>query len=367
MNLEGFMRRALELAGRGKGEVEPNPRVGALALAKGRVAGEGWHAFWGGPHAEPAALADARKKGIRPDTVVVTLEPCSTWGKTPPCTEVLIRSGVGRVVCGALDPNPRHAGRGLEILEAAGVEVVSGILEEECLRAAGPFTSWIARSRPWVVGKWAMSLDGKIATRGGASKWITPGGLRALAHRLRARVDAVMVGLGTVLADDPQLTVRLVEGKDPAAVVVDPGLEIPLDRKLVASARKRPLVVLAEEGAFPGERRAALEEKGAQVLAFPRPLDLGKALEEIRRKKGWERIMCEGGSRLLGSLAERGLLDQAEIHLGPLLIGGTKAPGPLGGRGPARLEEARPMEIVKVEEAGGGVRLVALPCEGEEG
>ncbi|HHI67716.1 MAG TPA: bifunctional diaminohydroxyphosphoribosylaminopyrimidine deaminase/5-amino-6-(5-phosphoribosylamino)uracil reductase RibD, partial [Planctomycetes bacterium] len=244
MNREALMRRALELAARGVGEVEPNPRVGALVLSGGRAAAEGWHGFWGGPHAEAAALEEARRKGIRPDTLVVTLEPCSTWGKTPPCTEAVLRSGVKRVVCGAVDPNPRHAGRGLRILEEAGIRVEAGILEEECLRAAGPFTKWLSRERPWLVGKWAMSLDGKIATREGSSKWITPEPLRALAHRLRSRVDAVMVGLGTVLADDPELTVRLVEGGDPAAVVVDPGLGIPVDRKIVASPRERPRVVL---------------------------------------------------------------------------------------------------------------------------
>ncbi len=361
MNREGWMRRALELASRGAGEVEPNPRVGAIALRGGAIAGEGWHAFWGGPHAEVAALEEARRRGIRPDTLVVTLEPCSTKGKTPPCTDALLRSGVKTVICGAVDPNPRHAGRGLRILEEAGIRVEAGILEEECLRAAGPFTRWLGYSRPWVIGKWAMSLDGKIATREGSSRWITPEPLRALAHRLRSRVDAVMVGLGTVRADDPELTVRLVEGRDPAAVVVDPGLEIPLDRRLVASAREKPRVILAEEGAYEPEKRLALEERGLEVLAFPAPLDLERALTELRRRKGWERLMCEGGSRLLGSLADQGLLDQVEAHMGPLLIGGAEAPGPLGGKGPALVEEALSLEIVKVEEAGGGLRVVGFP------
>jgi len=361
VNWEALLDRALDLARRGAGEVEPNPRVGALALEGGEVVGEGWHAFWGGPHAEPAALEDARRRGRRPDTVVVTLEPCSTTGKTPACTDLLIREGVKRLVCGAVDPDPRHRGRGLEILRRAGVEVIARIREEACLQAAGPFLRWLTMARPWVIGKWAMSLDGKIATRTGASRWITPRALRARAHLLRARVDAVLVGSGTVAADDPELTVRLAEGPDPAVLVADPELEISLDRKLVKGAGERIVVLLAEEGSFQPGKRAALEERGVEVLSFPSPLNLAAALEEVRRRKGWQRILCEGGGRLLGSLHDLGLLDQVEVHLGPRLIGGSEAPGPLGGLGPSGMEETLPVDVVKWEAAGGGFRLVGFP------
>jgi len=358
---EPLMEEALDLARRGAGEVEPNPRVGALALENGRVVGRGWHAAWGGPHAEVAALAAAAAAGARPDTVVVTLEPCCSTGKTPPCTEALLAARIGTLVYGATDPDPRHQGRGPALLAAAGVEVLGGILAGRCLESLGPFRVRLSAPRPWLVGKWAMSLDGRIATRTGSSRWITSEPQRALAHRLRARCDGILVGLGTVLADDPELTVRLAPGRTPAAVVVDPGAEIPLDRKLVAGARGRPLYLLAEQGRADPARIDRLAAAGARVALFPAPLDLGEALAWLKAHAGMARMVCEGGGRLLGSLHDLGLLDQVEVHLGMLLIGGTDALAPLGGCGAEEIGSALRLELLRVEEAGGGLRVVAVP------
>ena len=358
---ERLLEEAIALARRGAGEVEPNPRVGAIALAGERVVGRGWHRRWGGPHAEVEALEAAREPA---DTLVVTLEPCSTAGKTPPCTELILARGIRRLVCGAVDPNPAHAGRGLEMLRRRGVavEMAGEELARACLEATGPFAEWIGGERPWVVAKWAMSLDGRIATATGASRWITPPECRLLAHRLRASVDAVMVGLGTVQADDPALTVRHCQGPDPLPVVVDPGGDLPREAKLVAGAARRGLVLLVEEGRVPRGAAAAWRAAGVELIALTRPLDLAGALGELHRRRGVRRLLVEGGGILNGSLHDAGLIDQVEVHLGPLLIGGEGAPSPLKGRGAATIAEAGAMEIVRQEAVGSGVRLVALPA-----
>jgi len=357
---ESLLEEAVALARRGAGEVEPNPRVGAIALAGDRVVGRGWHRRWGGAHAEVEALRAAREQ---PDTLVVTLEPCSTAGKTPPCTDLILEKKIKRLICGAVDPNPVHAGRGLELLRRAGVavEMAGKSLARTCLEAAGPFVTWIGKERPWLVAKWAMSLDGRIATATGASRWITPPECRLLAHRLRASVDAVMVGLGTVKADDPALTVRHCQGSDPLPVVVDPGGDIPREAGLLARAGQGDLVLIVEEGGPSPAAAAELTGLGAELLSLPAPLDLAAALGELWRRRGVRRLLVEGGGILNGSLHDAGLIDQVEVHLGPLVIGGAGAPGPVMGRGAVGIADAGPMEIVKCEAAGGGYRLVALP------
>ena len=211
---ERFMARALTLARRASGQTSPNPRVGAVLVRDGEEIGRGWHRRAGLPHAEIEALADAGRRGhsVSGATIHVTLEPCCTHGRTPPCTDALIRAGVSRVVVGAVDPNPRHAGHGLELLRQAGLTVESGVLEAECRRLNEAFNHWIVHKTPWVVAKSAMTLDGRIATASGESKWITGPESRAQAHRLRLEADAILAGVETVLADDPSLNVRAQPG-----------------------------------------------------------------------------------------------------------------------------------------------------------
>ncbi len=363
--LAGWMAQAISLAEKGAGYVEPNPRVGALAIRNGEIIGKGWHGFWGGPHAEVEALEDSKRKGGNPDTMVVTLEPCSTHGKTPPCTDAIISSGIRRVICGAKDPNPRHLGRGMERLKRAGIEVVEGILERECLEAAGPFSRWLSMERPWIIAKWAMSLDGRIATRTGDSKWITSEGMRRAVHQTRARVDAVMAGIGTILADDPEFTVRLCDGNDPACVVVDPHLRIPLSSKVVKSGSRRKVVVLGEKGTMAEEKAGSLEEKGVSVFLLEEPLNLGECLVRLRREMGFERILCEGGGKLLGSLNDLGYIDQWDVYVGDRVIGGKHARSPVEGEGVPYIRDTKEVDIIRREDFPHGFRIMAITREGK--
>ena len=348
MNPEAWMGEALLLAQKGRGFVEPNPRVGALALRGDTVVGKGFHRSYGGPHAEVEAVRDAEARGHRPDGVVVTLEPCSAHGKkTPPCTEFLLGRGIRRVIVGARDPDPRHAGRGLVQLREAGVAVVEGIFAREVLAENRAFLRSLTLDRPWTAAKWAMSLDGKAATHTGNARWISSPGARTLVHQLRAAVDAVVVGMGTVLADDPELTVRRVRGDNPLRIVVDPEAALPDGSQLLRTARETPLLVLvsAHAGAAATER---LLRHGAKVLAVrdaaPGPsgrrrLDLADAWRELRRG-GLRRVLVEGGGRLLADLVAARCLDQTYVFVAPKLVGGATAPTPLAGAGVARMDQA---------------------------
>lgn len=241
---EAFMARALELAARGMGWTSPNPLVGAVIVKDGRVVGEGWHTAYGQPHAEREALA-ACSESAAGGTIYVTLEPCCHWGKTPPCTSGILEAGIARVVVGALDPNPLVAGRGCALLREAGLTVDVGIMEKECQHLNEAFFHFITTGRPLVVMKYAMTLDGKVATRTGASRWITGPEARAQVHRDRHRFGAIMVGIGTALADNPALTCRLEDGpwRQPLRVVVDSHARLPLDAELVRGARTIPTLV----------------------------------------------------------------------------------------------------------------------------
>src|SRR5262245_52454147 len=243
---ESWMRRALELAERGRGAVEPNPLVGAVLVRDGALVGEGWHQRYGGPHAEVHALA-AAGPAARGATLHVTLEPCCHPGKTPPCTDAVLAAGVARVVAAMSDPFPRVAGGGLARLRAAGLEVEVGLCEAEACRLNAPYLKLLSRGRPWVHAKWAMTLDGKMATRTGDSKWIRGGGSRRLVHELRGRVDAVVVGLGTALADDPALTARPPGPRVATRVVLDGRGALPGDLQVVRTAPETPTLIATTE------------------------------------------------------------------------------------------------------------------------
>lgn len=337
----GFMRRALTLAARGQGQVEPNPMVGCVLVRDGRVVAEGWHRRFGGPHAEVEALRRARGS-TRGLTAYVSLEPCCHHGKTPPCTDALLAAGVDRVVAAMRDPNPRVAGRGLARLRQGGIEVAVGVLQDEAQRLNAPFVKLITARRPWVILKWAQSIDGKIATRTGETRWISDEVMRAHAHRVRARVDALVVGVGTVLADDPLLTARGVPLRRVARrVVLDAHLRTPLRSRLVRTAKAFPIWIFCGKSA-PRRRMAALREAGVIVLPIASDrhgVDLGLVLQALGGAE-CTNVLVEGGGRVLGRCVDAGIGDELHVYLAPLLIGGARAPGALGGEGPARLSDA---------------------------
>lgn len=338
------LARARELALRGRGRVSPNPLVGAVVLRDGETVAEGWHEGPGLPHAEAMALV-AAGEAARGSTVVCTLEPCSHHGRTPPCSDALIAAGVRRVVIGALDPLERDRAQGREVLAAAGLEVVVAPAEEarRCAEANSPFVTWATTGLPEVTLKMATSLDGKIATASGESRWISGPDSRALVHRWRADSDAVAVGIGTALADDPSLTAREVEGpvRQPARVVFDAQARLPLDSALVAGAHgEHPVIVLASDGA-PAERVAALAAAGVDVVPLPGgPAERIAGGLRVLADLGMQSVFVEGGAGLAAALVAAGAVDRVAWFLAPMLIGGEAAPSGLGGEGAATLDLA---------------------------
>jgi diaminohydroxyphosphoribosylaminopyrimidine deaminase/5-amino-6-(5-phosphoribosylamino)uracil reductase len=309
------MQRALRLARRGWGQTAPNPMVGAVVVSGGAVAGEGYHARYGEPHAEVVALAQAGPRS-RGSTVYVTLEPCAHHGRTPPCADALIAAGVARVVVATRDPNPVAAG-GIERLTAAGIAVDVGVEECAARELNAPFFHAFSSRRPWVTLKLALSLDGAIADARGRSRWITGDEARRAVHRLRAGQDAVAVGIGTALADDPSLTVRYANAPrvPPARVVFDRAARLPLDSALARTARALPTIVVAET---PDPTRAqALEDAGVTVL---RVAGLEDALERLR-DRDVRSLLVEGGARLAGALLERAMVDRLIIFQAPVVLG----------------------------------------------
>jgi diaminohydroxyphosphoribosylaminopyrimidine deaminase/5-amino-6-(5-phosphoribosylamino)uracil reductase len=326
------MRRALELARRGIGTTSPNPRVGACVVKGGRLIAEGYHARAGQPHAEAIALARAGARA-RGATLYVTLEPCAHTGRTPPCAPLVAASGLRRVVVGEPDPNPLTARRGLALLERSGLEVTLGVLGREARALNLPFRKWVTTGLPYVTLKAAESLDGKIATRTGRSRWISSPAARRFAHGLRAAADAVLVGVGTVLRDDPRLDARDGGGRRPAKVVLDSRLRIRGSSRLF---RTRGRTIVATTARAARSRRAALAPYG-EVLVLPARsgrVALRPLLRELGRR-GVLHVLVEGGGETIGSFVDERLADEAYFILAPRLIGGRSAPGPVGGRGAA--------------------------------
>jgi diaminohydroxyphosphoribosylaminopyrimidine deaminase / 5-amino-6-(5-phosphoribosylamino)uracil reductase len=347
------MRAALALARRGLGNVWPNPAVGCVLVGTGHVVGRGWTAPGGRPHAETEAL---RRAGPRAGgaTAYVSLEPCSHHGQTPPCAEALIEAGVGRVVAAIEDPDPRVCGTGIARLRAAGVAVEVGVGAAEAAEINAGFFSRIRWGRPLVTLKLATSLDGRIAMPSGESRWITGPSARSRAHLWRARHDAVMVGIGTVLADDPQLTCRLagLGASSPVRVVVDRQLRIPPTARLVAEAREVPAWVLTSRSADPA-RRETLLGRGAEVIDIDvgeNGLDLEAALAALG-DRGITRLLIEGGARLAAALLNARLVDRLAWFQAPLLIGGDGVPA-VGALGIAALAEAPAFERISTEAIG---------------
>lgn len=345
---ERFMRRALELAEQGAGRTNPNPLVGAVVVKEGRIVGQGYHERFGGPHAEIVALDAAGCEAEGAD-LYVSLEPCAHWGKTPPCTERIISSGVKRVFVAIRDPNPLVDGRGLTRLKEAGLEVIEGILEKEARRLNEPFFKFITTKRPFVVLKLALSLDGKVATRAGESRWITNERSQELVHRLRNRYAAVLVGVNTILKDDPQLTARLEGARDPWRIILDSRGRTPLEAKILNLKSPAPTVIATTEQ-MPQEKEAALLSRGARVWrleARDGRVDLEALLERLAAE-GCDSLLVEGGPTVAAGFLEAGLVDKVIFIIAPKIIAGVEAPSAVGGQGVARLEEAWKLKDISV-------------------
>jgi len=335
-NDERFMRRALELADQGRGLTSPNPMVGAVVVApSGEVVGEGVHRRAGGPHAEITALRAAGPR-TRGATLYVTLEPCAHHGRTPPCAQAVMEAGVSRVVAPLADPNPLVAGRGFDALRDAGIEVSVGLLAEEAARQNRVFFTAMREQRPHVTLKAAMTLDGKIADTHGASRWITGAEARAHAHRLRREADAIVVGIATVLRDDPELTVRLGEPwpYQPYRVALDTEARTPPGARLIAAGDPARAIVAVGDGVSEGRVRS-LEAAGATVVRCPTRdgrVDLGFLLGELfaREVRG---VLVEGGGEVHAAFLDAGVVDSVAVFVAPLLVGGRTAPSVVGGAG----------------------------------
>jgi len=347
-----YMRLALREARKGEGRTSPNPCVGAVVVKDGRVIGKGYHRKAGTPHAEVHAL-EAAGNEARGATLYVTLEPCNHSGRTPPCTRKILDSGIRRVVVGMRDPNPLAAG-GCEALAAAGVEVEWGVLGEECSRLNRPFVKLITTGKPWVVMKGAASLDGRIATRSGHSRWITGSEARRAGHRLRNRCDAILVGVGTALADDPSLTCRIRGGRDPLRVVLDSRLRLPVTARMLSQESTADTVVFCSDSA-PAGKRKDLEAAGARVRLVSADkdgrLDLQQVLSELGRM-GVMSLLVEGGGAVHGSFLAQGEVDEVHLFLAPFFLGGDGLPlvGPLG---LVTVDQARRLAEVRVRRLQG--------------
>src|SRR6476660_489346 len=320
-----MMLRAVSLARRGEGFVEPNPMVGCVIVKDGEIVGEGWHQQFGGPHAEVHALAAAgeRAKGA---TMYVTLEPCCHQGKTPPCCDAVIAAGLKRIVVAMRDPFPQVAGGGLKRLAAAGIDVELGLHEAEAQALNAPYLKLLATSQPWIIAKWAMTLDGKIATRAGYSKWITGEAARQVGHQLRGRVDAIIVGRKTAQLDDPLLTARPEGGAPPRVatrIVLDSMASLPNFSQVVRTAPKYPTLIATGPDA-PEQELRRLAAAGCEVLPFAPPSRyerLVQLLDELGRRR-MTNVLFEGGASLLGSLFDARLIDEAHVFIAPKLFGG---------------------------------------------
>ena len=339
MTDEYYMRLALELAEHGLGWTAPNPMVGAVLVKNGQIIGQGYHQTYGAPHAERNAL-DSCAQSPQGATLYVTLEPCCHYGKQPPCTQAILEAGVTRVVVGSRDPNPLVAGKGLEQLSSHGVTVVTGVLQQECDRLNQVFFHYIQTGRPYVVMKYAMTMDGKIATRTGASQWITGPQARHQVHRDRHRYAAILAGVGTVLADDPLLTCRLEGGRNPLRIICDTHLRTPLDSRLVSTAGTVP--TLLATCCSDASQAAPFLAAGCQVWTLPEReghVDLTVLVERLGAA-GIDSVLLEGGGTLNWAALACGVVQKVQAYIAPRLFGGEGAKSPVAGLGVALPDQA---------------------------
>lgn len=354
------MRRAIEICRAGQGRVEPNPMVGCVLVQDGHVIGEGFHQEFGGPHAEVNAI-----RSVTADTdgatAYVTLEPCSHHGKTPPCSQALIAAKVKRVVVATLDPNPLVSGRGVQQLRDAGIEVDIGLLEQEAKQTLAPYLKRVTTGLPWVIAKYAMTLDGKIATESGDSKWISSEASRELVHRLRGRVDGILVGINTALEDDPLLTARPVGDRVARRWVADSQLRLDENSQLVATAKQFPLDLVTSTTADP-DKIKRLESKGVNVFRSTRETAsqrLSEFLQQQVIQHQSTNVLVEGGGQLLGSLRDLDMIDELHVFLGPRMIGGFNSRPPVTGVGVELIANGTEFQIASCQIIGGDVYVRA--------
>lgn len=365
---EAFMALAIEQAKKGLGRTFPNPCVGCVLVHEGRVVGQGYHHRAGEPHAEVMALRSL-EEGVDPSrcTLYVTLEPCCMQGRTPACTSAIESAGIRRVVIGAVDPDPRVHGKGVALLKALGVEVVTGVSRQACERLIRGFAKRTLHGMPWVLAKWAMSLDGKIAASNGESMWITSEEARFEAHQLRDQSDAILIGKNTAIADDPRLTCRIEDGHDPVRVVLDASLEVPLTHKILHAETSRASTIvyagahIVEDEALV-EKMATIQAQGVEVelvasrfneASSSHRIELDEVLAALATR-GICTVMVEGGGALLGALRDARHIDEIHAFIAPKIIGGAGAPGPLAGLGADGMKEVFTLEDVRLEQLDAG-------------
>ncbi len=352
---EQYMRRAIELAKRGEGHTNPNPMVGAVIVKDGKIIGEGFHERYGELHAERNAFKNLTESAEGAD-MYVTLEPCCHHGKQPPCTDAVIAHKIRRVFVGSPDPNPLVSGRGVEILREAGIEVVTDLLRGECDAVNEVFFHYITTGMPYVVAKYAMSADGKIATVTGDSKWITNEESRRRVHAMRGRYFAIMAGIGTVLADDPMLNCRIGGARDPVRVIADSHLSIPSECNILKTADDiKTYIAYTNANAADIER---VEKSGAICAKIPAGADGEADLRELMRYLGGQKIdsvLLEGGAELNFSAFKAGIVNKAVTFTAPMIIGGAGAKAPVGGAGFERISDSVRLELERVEVIGGDI------------
>ena len=366
---EKYMRRAIELAKKGSGHVNPNPLVGAVIVRDGEIIGEGYHECYGQLHAERNAIANAKKRGnsLEGSTIYVTLEPCCHYGKTPPCTEAIIEEKIARVVVGSDDPNPLVSGKGFQMLREKGIEVIPHFLKEECDAMNHVFFHYIRTGTPYVAMKYAMTMDGKIACYTGDSKWVTGEESRAHVQTLRNHYKGIMAGIGTVLEDDPMLNCRIEGGRDPIRIIADSHLRIPIDSQLVRTAGQQPLIVACLPDADE-EKAAQLQEKGVEVLRIPgvttaditeeqkEVISLPVLMKELGARK-IDGILLEGGGQLNESALQAGIVDRIYCYIAPKIFGGAQAKTPVEGQGLTRAADAWQFNRIGMQEFGQDILL----------
>ena len=366
---EKYMRRAIELAKKGSGHVNPNPLVGAVIVRDGEIIGEGYHECYGQLHAERNAIANAKKRGnsLEGSTIYVTLEPCCHYGKTPPCTEAIIEEKIARVVVGSDDPNPLVSGKGFQMLREKGIEVIPHFLKEECDAMNHVVFHYIRTGTPYVAMKYAMTMDGKIACYTGDSKWVTGEESRAHVQTLRNHYKGIMAGIGTVLADDPMLNCRIEGGRDPIRIIADSHLRIPIDSQLVRTAGQQPLIVACLPDADE-EKAAQLQEKGVEVLRIPgvttaditeeqkEVISLPVLMKELGARK-IDGILLEGGGQLNESALQAGIVDRIYCYIAPKIFGGAQAKTPVEGQGLTRAADAWQFNRIGMQEFGQDILL----------
>ena len=362
-----YMRRAIELARRGTGAVNPNPLVGAVIVKDGRIIGEGYHVRYGELHAERAAFASLMDQADAEGAVMyVTLEPCCHFGKQPPCVDAIIEHKIRKVYCGSDDPNAMVAGKGFKRLRDAGIEVYTHCLKAECDAINGIFFKYIVNKQPYVTMKYAMTMDGRIATHTGASKWITGEASRAYVMELRNRHKGIMAGIGTVLADDPMLNCRIENGVDPVRIVCDSHLQIPLECQLVKTAKDiETIVCYAEENE---EKQKALMEAGVQLIKAEKDgqVDLEKLMMELGSME-IDSVLVEGGGAIHGSFLTSGLVQKVYCYIAPKMIGGKDALSPVLGKGIEKMSDAVEITDVTVQNFGGDICVSGHVKQKKEG